>query len=281
MKLSKNRSTEFLKRFIIWVLLLLTAFAVIGPIVVIVSSAFKTEEEIFSFPMSLIPNNPIIENFRSLNTDTVHFPLYIANSFKLTTIIVSIQVVTATMGGYAFAKLRWKGRDFVFLLFIASIMIPIQVYIIPQFIIVRSLGLYDTHLALILISVFTAFGTFMVKQFFMTIPDSLLESARIDGAHEIAIFSRIMLPLSKPVLATVIIFSFRFFWNDFFGPLIFLSSPEKKTLPLGLSDFATEYFTWYGPQMAASLIAIIPVMIVFIAAQKYIIRGVIASGLKG
>ncbi len=121
----------------------------------------------------------------------------------------------------------------------------------------------------------------MVKQYFMTIPDSLVESARMDGARELTIFSKIMLPLSKPVMATVMIFSFRFFWNDFFAPLIYLISPEKKTLPLGLSDFATEYFTWYGPQMAASLIAIVPVMIVFILAQRYIIQGVVATGLKG
>ena len=281
MKSSRITADFVVRRLILWILLLVTAAAVIGPLVIIASSAFKTEQEIFTFPMTLIPRNPIWDNFRSLNEGDVRFPLYIANSLKVTVSIVVIQIVTATMGGYAFAKLRWKGRDLVFLLFIVSIMIPIQVYIIPQFIGIRRLGLYDTHWALILVSVFTAFGTFMVKQFFMTIPDSLLESARIDGATEMTIFSRIMLPLSRPVMATVVIFSFRFFWNDFFAPLIFLISPEKKTLPLGLSDFATEYFTWYGPQMAASLIAIVPVMIVFIAAQRYIIRGVVASGLKG
>jgi multiple sugar transport system permease protein len=264
-----------------WIILLLTAAVVLVPLVVIASSAFKTEQEIFRFPMTLLPRQPILDNFAKLNEDDVRFPLYIANSLKVTTIIVVIQLVTATMGAYAFAKLRWRGRDAVFILFIVSIMIPIQAYIIPQFVLIRNLKLYDTHLALILVSVFTAFGTFMVKQFFMTIPDSLLESARIDGATEFSIFSRIMLPLSKPVMATIVIFSFRFFWNDFFTPLIFIISPEKKTLPLGLSDFATEYFTWYGPQMAASLIAILPVMMVFIAAQRYIIRGVVASGLKG
>ena len=264
-----------------WILLIITSLAVIAPLVVIASSSFKTESEIFSYPLTIIPGNPIWDNFLKLNTDDVKFPLYIFNSIKVTTIIVTIQLITASMGAYAFAKLRWKGRDSVFLLFIISIMIPIQVYIIPQFILVRNLGLYDTHMALILVSVFTAFGTFMVKQFFMTIPDSLLESARIEGASEFSIFARIMIPLSKPVMATIVIFSFRFFWNDFFTPLIYLISPEKKTLPLGLSDFATEYFTWYGPQMAASLIAVLPVMIVFVFSQRYIIRGVVASGLKG
>lgn len=275
------RITDRIIKWLTWILLVATAAAVIGPLLVIASSSFKTEEEIFTFPMTLIPREPIVENFRRLNQGDVRFPLYTLNSLKVTTIIVVIQITTATMGAYAFAKLRWRGRDAVFILFIVSIMIPIQVYIIPQFILIRRLGLYDTHAALVVVSVFTAFGTFMVKQFFMTVPDSLLESARIDGASEFTIFSRIMLPLSRPVMATVVIFSFRFFWNDFFTPLIFLISPEKKTLPLGLSDFATEYFTWYGPQMAASLIAIVPVMIVFIAAQRYIIQGVVASGLKG
>ena len=281
MSLSSRNRGGLVFRAVRLFVLLATALAVIGPLAVIASSAFKTEQEIFRYPMTLIPEDPVLENFRKLDEGDVRFPLYIFNSLKVTGTIVAIQLVTATMGAYAFAKLRWKGRDAVFILFIVSIMIPIQVYIIPQFILVRNLGLYDTHLALVLVSVFTAFGTFMVKQFFMTVPDSLLESARIDGAREFSIFSRIMLPLSKPVMATVVIFSFRFFWNDFFAPLIFLISPEKKTLPLGLSDFATEYFTWHGPQMAASLIAILPVMIIFIAAQHYIIRGVVASGLKG
>jgi len=278
---SKSLLEEVAGKLLLWTLLIITSLGVLLPLVVIASSAFKTEQEIFTFPMTFIPREPIIDNFLKLNEGDVRFPLYIFNSLKVTTIIVVIQLVTATMGAYAFAKLRWKGRDTVFLLFIVSIMVPIQVYIIPQFILVRNLGLYDTHAALVLVSVFTAFGTFLVKQFFMTIPDSLLESARIEGAREISIFARIMLPLSKPVMATIIIFSFRFFWNDFFAPLIYLISPEKKTLPLGLSDFATEYFTWYGPQMAASLIAIVPVMIVFIFAQRYIIRGVVATGLKG
>jgi multiple sugar transport system permease protein len=159
-------------------------------------------------------------------------------------------------------------------------MIPLQVYIIPQFILIRMIGLYDSHWALVLVSSFTALGTFLMKQFFMTIPDSLIEAAKIDGASHIQIFSRIILPLSKPVSATLIILSFRWFWNDFFTPLIYLTSKHLKTLPLGLSDFASEYFTYYGPQMAASVLAIIPVMVVFLFGQKYIVQGVVTSGIK-
>ena len=245
---------------------------------IIISSSFKTEKEIFSYPITIIPENIILTNFAAL---AENFPTYILNSFKVTLLIVLVQVVTATTAGYAFSKLTWRGRDVVFLLYVSSIMIPFQVYIIPQFIIVRSLGLYNSHLALILVSSFTAIGTFLVKQFFMTIPDSYIEAAKINGANHFYIFRTIMLPLSKPVIATLIILSFRYWWNDLFTPLIYITSRHLKTLPLGLADFVSEYDVYYGPQMAASLIAIIPVVVVFILAQKYIVQGVVASGIKG
>jgi multiple sugar transport system permease protein len=143
------------------------------------------------------------------------------------------------------------------------------------------MGLYNTHLALILVSSFTAIGTFLVRQFFLTIPDSYIEAAKINGANHFYIFRTIMLPLSKPVIATLVVLSFRYWWNDLFTPLIYITSRNLKTLPLGLADFVSEYDVYYGPQMAASLIAIIPVIVVFILAQKYIVQGVVASGIKG
>ena len=262
----------------IYGLLFLTSLAILYPLVVIASSAFKPEIEIFAFPMTLFPDNSTTANFADLRQN---FPTYIRNSFSVTGTIVFIQLLTATTAGYAFAKLEWRGRETLFLTYIATFMIPIHAIIIPQFVIVRGLGLFDSHTALVLVSAFTAFGTFLVKQFFVTVPDSLLEAARIDGASEFSIFSRLMLPLSKPVLATLIIFSFRFFWNDFFAPLIYIVTPSKKTLPLGLADFVTQYAVRYGPQMAASLISIVPVMIVFLAAQKYFVKGIVTTGLKG
>lgn len=259
-------------------ILLVTMCAILAPLVVMISTAFKVDGEIYDFPMSVIPKKPTLENFSKLMD---RFPLYTWNSLKLTTIIVLVQLVTATTGAYAFSKLRWRGRDVLFLLYVVSIMIPLQAVIIPQFIIVRNLGLYDTHMALILTGAFTAFGTFLVKQYFMTIPDSYVEAAHIDGASEFTIFLRLMLPLAKPVIATQIIFSFRFFWNDFFAPLIYITSQHLKTLPLGMADFATETYTYVGPQMAASFISIIPVMVIFLSAQKYFVEGVAASGVKG
>ncbi len=265
-------------RLLVYIILLITALVVLMPLLIIASAAFKTEGEIFTFPVTLIPRHPVAVNFLQLQD---RFPLYIWNSVKVTTLIVLVQFLTATTGAYAFSKLTWKGRDVLFLVYIASIMIPIQSVIIPQFIIVRNLGLYNTHAALVLVSAFTAFGVFLCRQYFLTIPDSLLEAARIDGASEYRIFAQIMLPLSKPVAVTVIIFSFRFFWNDFFTPLIYITSQSLKTLPLGMADFISEYNVLYGPQMAAALISIIPVLIVFLVGQKYFVQGVVATGIKG
>jgi multiple sugar transport system permease protein len=255
-----------------------SALLVVLPLLLIISSAFKNEMEIFDYPIRFIPKQIILSNFERLKNS---FPLYIFNSFKLTAIITLLQLFTASTGAYAFSKLKWKGRDILFLLYVSSVMIPIQVEIIPQFIIVRNLGLYDSHLAVILLYTFTAFGTFLIKQYFMTIPDSLLEAARIDGANEFYIYAKIMLPLAKPVLATQAILSVRAVWNDFFISMIYLTSEKLKTLPLGMAMFTTEYYTYYGPQMAACLISIIPVMVVFILFQKYIVQGVASSGLKG
>lgn len=274
----KASPRQVLERVGLYSLLILTSLAIVYPLVLIASSSFKPEIEIFAFPMTLFPQDGTTANFADLQQN---FPTYIWNSAKVTFTIVVVQLLTATTGGYAFSKLEWRGRELLFLTYIATFMIPIHAIIIPQFIIVRNMGLFDSHMALILTSAFTAFGTFLVKQFFVTVPDSLLEAARIDGASEYTIFARLMLPLSKPVLATLIIFSFRFFWNDFFGPLIYIVSPSRKTLTLGMADFVTQYAIRYGPQMAASLISIVPVMIVFIAAQKYFVGGIVTTGIKG
>jgi multiple sugar transport system permease protein len=263
---------------VMYLLLLIGALGVLGPLVIVASSAFKLEGEIFAYPMTLFPREPVLSNFIQLEA---HFPLYIWNSVKVTTSIVVLQFVTATTGAYAFSKLTWKFRDTLFILYIASIMIPIQSIIIPQFIVVRILGLYNTHAAVILVSAFTAFGVFLCRQFFLTIPDSLLEAARIDGASEYRIFAQVVLPLSTPVVVTVIIFSFRYFWNDFFTPLIYLTSQSLKTLPLGMADFVDQYNIAYGPQMAAALISIIPVLVIFLIGQRYFVQGVVATGIKG
>ena len=262
----------FFYAFLLWMV-----FCIFAPLVIILSSSFKNEVEIFDFPVSLFPKSPILDNYKELQD----FPLYVWNSFKVTSLIVLLQFFTAATGAYAFSKLRWKGKNVLFMIYIATMMLPIQSYIIPQFLIVQRFGLYNTHTGLIVISAFTAFGTFLLKQFFETIPNALLESARIEGAGEWKIFAKIVLPLSKPAIATMIIFSFRFFWNNFYFPLIYLDSPEKRTIPLALTTFISQYDVRYGPQMAAAIISMIPVLLLFFFAQRYFISNSAVSGLKG
>jgi len=266
-----------IRKSLTWLLILITAAFVVVPVYIIFTAAFKNERDIFEAPMALWTANSGLINFKQLEK----FPLYIWNSIKVTFFCTVIQLGTASTSAYAFSKLKWRGRDTLFVLYLMSMMIPIQVIIIPQFIVIKTMGLYNTHLALILVGSFTVFGTFLIKQFFMTLPDSLMESARIDGAHEWIIFLKIVMPLAKTVLATVLIFSFRWFWNEFFSALIYLTSPELKTLPLGMTDFVSEYLIYFGPQMAAALISIIPVMILFFSLQKYFIQGIASSGIKG
>lgn len=276
---SKTRLFErIIQTALIYLILIIVSLIILLPLVIIISSSFKTESEIFSYPISIIPKDITFKNFAAL---LENFPLYIFNSFKVTIIITIVQIFTALTGGYALSKLIWRGRDFIFMLYVSSIMIPFQVYIIPQFIIIRTLGLYNTHLALILVSSFTALGIFLTRQFFLTIPNSYIEAAKIYGANHFFIFTNIMLPLSKPVIATLTILSFRYWWNDLFTPLIYITSKNLKTLPLGLADFASEFDVYYGPQMAASLIAIIPVVLLYIFAQKYIVKSVVFGGVKG
>ncbi len=278
---------HLLSKISIGLILVLVSLLILLPLLIMISAAFKNEVEIFDYPIHIIPKQMTLANFTRLFFDTAgklnlnSFPIYIFNSVKITSIIMIIQLFTSTTAAYAFSKLKWKGRDVLFLIYVSSIMIPAQIVIIPQFIMVRTLGLYNTHLALILLGSFTAFGTFLVKQYFMTISDSLLEAARIDGANEFYIYYKIMLPLSKPILAVQVIFSFRYFWNDFFVPMIYLSEASLKTIPLGMADFVTEYFTYYGPQMAACMISIMPVVIIFLFTQKYFVEGIASGSLKG
>lgn len=201
--------------------------------------------------------------------------------YLLLIIVTILQVLTSSFAAYAFAKLHFKHRNTLFLAYIATIAMPWQVYMVPQFIMMRKMGLNDKLLAMICLQAFSAFGVFMMKQFYEGIPDSLCEAARIDGMSEYRIYANIMLPLSKPSLSTLVIFTFVNTWNDYLGPLIYLKTEAKKTIQLGLKMFIGQYAAEYGLIMAGSLITLIPVLIVFLALQKYFVAGVVSSGVKG
>jgi multiple sugar transport system permease protein len=207
-------------------------------------------------------------------------------AFYLNSIIVAIcvtagQVLTSSLAGYAFARLHFPGRDKLFLGYLGTLMVPYVVTMIPVFILLRFMHLIDTYAALILPGIFSAYGTFMLRQFFLTIPTELEDAARIDGCSKWGIYTNVILPLSKPALATLTTFVFLGNWNSFMWPLIVISSPEKKTLPIGLYAFMGQYNTEWTLLMAASLMVMAPVLLVFILGQRYFVKGIVLSGLKG
>ncbi len=213
--------------------------------------------------------------------DAVPFARFYMNSIIVSILITFGQVLTSSLAAYAFARLNFKFRNQLFLGYLATMMIPGTVTMIPVFIIIKKLGWIDTYQALILPMMFSAYGTFMLRQFFLSIPKDLEESAVIDGATKFRIYWQIILPLSKPALATLTIFVFLGAWNDFMWPLIVTNSMEMKTLPVGLAAFQGLYTTNWTLLMAASMMALLPVLILYVLAQKYFEKGIVLSGLKG
>ncbi|WP_298502809.1 carbohydrate ABC transporter permease [uncultured Sphaerochaeta sp.] len=264
----------------LYTLLVVCSLAMLMPFVWMLSSSLKLDKDVFTFPIEWIPSNPRWKNYAEIWT-TIPLAQFLKNTAKLTIIVTLLQLLTSSFAAYAFAKLQFKGRDILFLGYVATIAMPWQVYMVPQFILMRSFGLNNTHLAIIFLQAFSAFGVFLMKQFYMSVPDELCEAARIDGMSEYRIWVRIMLPLSKPALSTLTIFTFVNTWNDFLGPLLYLTRMELKTIQIGLRMFISQYSSEYGLIMAASVVALIPVVIVFLALQKFFVQGVATAGLKG
>jgi multiple sugar transport system permease protein len=265
---------------LLYAVLVVLAIGMLVPFAWMASASLQLDKDVFRFPFRWLPKNPRWKNYE-LIWQRVPFLTFIKNTAKLTLIITVLQLVTSSLAAYAFARLEFKGRDLIFLCYIGTIAIPWQVYMVPQFIMMRVLGLSDSHLALILLQAFSAFGVFLLRQFFIGVPRELSDAARIDGLGEYGIYARIMLPLSKPALATLTIFTFVNTWNDFMGPLIYLSSERLKTIQLGLRLFISQYSAEYSLIMAASLVSLVPVFILFAFLQRFFIEGVAASGIKG
>ena len=231
-------------------------------------------------PFVFIPENPRWSNYVDIWTK-IPFAKFVENTVFLTIVVTLLQLLTSSFAAYSFAKLHFRHKNGLFLAYIATIAMPWQVYMVPQFIMMRKMGLNDKLLAIICLQAFSAFGVFMMKQFYEGIPDDLCEAARIDGMSEYRIYSSIMLPLSKPALSTLTIFTFVATWNDYLGPLIYLKTQEKKTIQLGLKMFISQYSSDYGLIMAGSVLSLIPVLVVFLILQKYFVEGVASTGLKG
>ena len=275
-----NPSYSTFKKCIIYGSLSLLSILILIPFFWMVSSSLKTSQDVFSVPMRWLPDKVMWKNFSDIWTK-IPLMTFFKNSFKLALIITLLQVVTSSLAAYPFAKMNFPGKDIIFLCYVATIAVPWQVYMIPQFILVRKMHLADTHIALILMQAFTAFGVFLIRQAYLGIPKELSEAARIDGLNEFGIYRKVLLPLSKPAVATLIIFSFVNVWNDYMGPMIYLNSNELKTIQLGLRMFITQYSADYNLIMAAALLSLIPVCVLFLSMQRFFIEGVATSGLKG
>ncbi len=279
---AKRRKPIGIGDIISYTILTIAAILVMMPLAWMFSTSLRPTQESFHLPPAWLPTEFRWENYLAPFDSSVPFVDLFINSMRITVAVTLGQLVTCSLAGYAFARLRFPGRDLFFLLLLASLMVPFQVTIIPIFLLMRDLGLIDDPLAIILPGLINAFGVFLMRQFFKQMPQELFDAARVDGAGHIRSFLQIALPLAGPAMATLGIITFNATWNAYFLPLVFLNSWHKMTLPQGIA-LLTGYMGSGNPSvvMAAVTMAIIPVLIVFIAAQRWIIEALTRSGLKG
>jgi multiple sugar transport system permease protein len=261
-------------------LLIAGSVVMLLPFAWMLSTSLKLPPDIFTYPPVWIPNPIAWQNY--VKTVTVMpFGRFYLNSLIVTTGVTLLQLLTSSLAAFAFARMRFPGRNVLFLLYLATLMIPFQVTMIPNFLLVRTLGWYDTYQALILPPAFSAFSTFLLRQYFLGIPRDLDEAARIDGATSLRIWWQVILPLAGPAIAALATFVSLNSWNDFLWPLIITNSPAMRTLPVGLSAFQGQYKTDWNLLMAGSVIAMVPVLLVYMIGQRWFIKGITLSGLGG
>lgn len=274
-----KRSTTISKTIILHVVMYALALITVSPFLWMVLTSFKGLNEILVYPPKWIPDRVILDNYVSAFS-AAPFGRYYFNSVFVAVTVTLGQIVTCSLAAYAFARLQFRGREVLFYVFLGTMMIPGQVVMIPTFMVLHWFGWIDTYAALIVPGLASAFGTFLLRQFFLTIPRDLEDAAKIDGCNRFGVLWRIILPLAKPALATLAVFTFMGVFNDFLWALIVVSSDELRTVQLGLAIFRDRYQTDWGQLMAASVTATLPILMVFFFAQKYFIKGITLSGLK-
>lgn len=276
--MSKNLKGNFWKFF--WYLILISgAITMLIPFFWMVSTSLKDITSVFTYPPQWLPKSVVWRNYIEVCRS---FPFF---RFYLNSLIVAISqtigvLLTSSLAAYAFARLNFPGRDKIFLLYLSTLMVPGAVVMIPTFILMRIIGWVDTYKALIIPGIFSVYGTFMLRQFFLSLPTSLEESAKIDGCNKLGIYRHVIIPLSKPALATLATMTFVGSWNNFMWPLIMINSMEKKTLPIGLASFQGLYSTNWPLLMAATVMTMIPSVIIFAFTQRYFIEGIKLTGVK-
>lgn len=269
-----------LGRAVRYVLLSVISVVVLTPFAWMAFSSLKRNNEVFTAPITWFPDEWQWHNYVDIWTKA-DMSTWLGNTIFLSVTVTALQVLTGSFAAYGFSRIRFPGRDALFLVYIGTIAVPWQAYMIPQFKLLSEVGLADTRLSIILLQAFSAFGVFLMKQFYDTVPEELSESARIDGLTEFGIYRRIMLPLSVPSISALAILTFTNTWNDYMGPLIYLRSPDLWTIQLGLKTFIGQYNADYAAIMTGSVLSVLPIAVVFALGQKYFVQGIASSGLKG
>jgi multiple sugar transport system permease protein len=277
---SRNRRSSLGRptQLALYAALILGSFIMLAPFLIMLVVALWPNEAFLArrFPLSQITLNNFAEAFRVLP-----FGRYFLNSAIVTVSVTVLQILISSLAAFAFARLRFRGRETIFLLYLATLMIPVQVTLIPNFLIIRNLGWYNTYLALIVPSLFSALSTFLLRQYDRGIPLDLDEAARMDGASSLRIWWQVIVPLSWPVMAALAIFTFQATWNDFLWPLIVTGSDTMRTIPIGLAYFVGQYATAWNLLMAGSVLALLPVLVVYFLAQKTFVQGITLTGMGG
>ena len=267
-------------QFLVHGALALGAVVMIFPFAWMVSTSLTADANLFATPPQLVPSPAQPENYSRI------FEVFPIGRFALNSAVVAVvstvlQLVTSAMGAYAFARISFPGREALFVVYLATLMIPMQVLVVPLFIEMRLIGQVNSYGGLILPGIASAFGTFLLRQYFLTLPIELEEAARMDGASRWTVFWRIVLPLSGPALATFGIFAFMASWNAFLWPLLIVSDTDLMTLPVGLSNLHGRFVTEWNLVMAGATLSVIPIVVVYLAAQRYVVRGIALTGLRG
>lgn len=278
--MKKKKSSAVLRRVLLYIVLILIAVIMVVPFLWMLSTSLKTQYDAVKIPPVWIPDPPQWEKYVKLFTEQPMFQ-FMLNTIKIVFFVVLGQLFFSSLAAYSFARISFKGRNVVFFFYIATLMVPGQVTMIPTYLMFAKAGLTDNHLALILPAFFSAFGVFLLRQFFMSLPRELEEAAEIDGCNPFMTYWRIMLPLVVPAMLTLGVFTLMNTWNDYMGPLIYLSSPEKYTMTLGIAYFKGVYTTQWNLVMAGSIVSVVPILIAYLCAQKYFIEGIAFSGVKG
>ncbi|HIW31989.1 MAG TPA: carbohydrate ABC transporter permease [Candidatus Paenibacillus intestinavium] len=271
-----------IRKGMITVLMFILSILFLLPFIWMLSASFKIEAEVFTYPIKWLPTQwHLIENYKEVWVGKFPFYQYYWNTVKVTVMTTVISAAVSAFAAYGFSKIQFAASKYLFLIVLATYMIPQQAILVPQFILYRSIGFFDSHLGLIMLGCFSVLGTFMLRQFFMGIHNEYIESAKIDGAGHWRIFWRIAFPLVRPAVATYAILRFIWTWNDYQNPLIFLRSDELYTIQLAMQKFTTINGEFYSLMMAAAVSAILPLLIVFVIGQKSVIEGIALGGVKG